>query len=256
MRKTIDLNADLGELPGEPGRASDRAILQHVTSCAIACGGHAGDAETMKETLLAAKRFDVAAGAHPSYPDRENFGRASMKLPKAELRLSLESQMRDLQSIAAGQDIPLRHVKPHGALYNDASRDEQTADVVASAVHSVFGVSLPIICQPGFAMSAVAEREGLPVIHEAFIDRAYRADGALVPRTEPGAVLESDEERLAQARKIVLDGLVLAAGGRQVGLAVRTLCIHGDSPGAADTARLVRKGLEVEDVIVRPPILQ
>jgi len=105
-------------------------------------------------------------------------------------------------------------------------------------------------------MSAVAEREGLPVIHEAFIDRAYRADGALVPRTEPGAVLESDEERLAQARKIVLDGFVLAAGGRQVGLAVRTLCIHGDSPGAADTARLVRKGLEVEDVIVRPPILQ
>ncbi|MEM9668923.1 MAG: 5-oxoprolinase subunit PxpA [Pseudomonadota bacterium] len=251
MSKTIDLNADLGELPGKAGRASDRAILKYVTSCAIACGGHVGDAGTMEATLLAARDLGVSAGAHPSYPDGEGFGRRSIAIGSKELEKSIIEQMSNLKLIADRLDIPLTHVKPHGALYNDASKDEEIAETIVKSVHSVFGDGVAIICQPGFALQRAADRAGLKVLAEAFIDRAYQADGTLVPRTEPGAVLETGKARLNQARNIVLQKKVKLNQGESISLRADTLCLHGDSPGAAETAKLIREGLEADGVEIR-----
>ncbi|MEM6412600.1 MAG: 5-oxoprolinase subunit PxpA [Pseudomonadota bacterium] len=253
MTLTVDLNADLGELPGEAGRASDLSILRSVTSCAIACGGHAGDAEIMADTLKAAADEGVAAGAHPSYPDREGFGRRSLDISSAELEASLVAQMSELRAIARELRIPVVHVKPHGALYNDASKDREKAEITVRAVRSVFGSSVSVICQPDFALATAVEEYGLTVCAEAFIDRAYRADGTLVPRTEPGAVLETEAQRLKQAMDIVVRQIVPLPEGESIPLRAQTLCIHGDSPGAAATAAAVRNHLEAENVIVRSP---
>ncbi|MEO0882076.1 MAG: 5-oxoprolinase subunit PxpA [Pseudomonadota bacterium] len=253
MTVSIDLNADLGELPGDAGRASDRAILEHVTSCAIACGGHAGDFETMAATLRAAEVHDVAVGAHPSYPDTEGFGRRSLTMPRDALQASLVSQLTTLRDLATELGTPLFHVKPHGALYNDASKDGAIANVIVLAVEAVFGHSVAIICQPGFALSQVAGDAGMSVYGEAFIDRAYRADGTLVPRGAEGAVLQSETERLEQATDIALRRRVKLSTGGGLPLHAQTLCIHGDSPGAAETAAAVRRALEGEGVLVRAP---
>ena len=156
MTLSIDLNADLGELPGAAGRASDAAILDVVTSCAIACGGHAGDAAIMEATLRAAHSRNVSAGAHPSYPDRDNFGRVSMKMPADDLRDALCQQMQTLQTIAKRIGVPLIHVKPHGALYNDAAASDDIAKIVVEAVTSVFGTELALIGPPGQATEKAA----------------------------------------------------------------------------------------------------
>ncbi|MEM7661181.1 MAG: 5-oxoprolinase subunit PxpA [Pseudomonadota bacterium] len=253
MTITIDLNADLGELPGEAGRSSDRAILEHVTSCAIACGGHVGDPETMKATLLAAAECHVAAGAHPSYPDRDGFGRRSIELAAGELEVSLVSQMVALRDLADAIDIPIMHVKPHGALYNDASKNRSIAETVISATGKVFGRSTAIVCQPGFALAEVSTEAGFSVYGEAFIDRAYCADGTLVPRGDTGAVIEAIDARLQQARDIAEKKGVRLPSGDTLALEAATLCIHGDSPDAAETARAVKLSLESDGVKVRAP---
>lgn len=253
VTRTIDMNADLGELPGDEGRASDRKILEQVSSCAIACGGHAGDDLSMAATLDAARVQGVVCGAHVAWPDPDNFGRKSLDMPLAELEASLGAQMRALKRLAAERDMVLRHVKPHGALYNDAALDAGLASAVVSVTIDVFGTSAAMICQPGFALAHAAREAGLTVWREAFIDRAYRADGTLRPRSLPGAVLETDDERIAQARQIVRDGCVAVEGGKAIALQADTLCLHGDSPGAAITARAVRLALEAAGFAIRAP---
>jgi UPF0271 protein len=228
---SIDLNADLGE--GDP---YDLELLRIVSSCNIACGGHAGDEETMRVTVLSALENRVSIGAHPSYPDREGFGRRSGYLSGEELLASLTAQIAALNAIVIEAGATLSHVKPHGALYNDAVNDRELADLIASAI----GATVPdaaFVGLPESELQTAAVEHGLNFVAEGFIDRAYQDNGQLVPRSEPGAVHNSLELVLPQAVSLV---------GK-----VDTLCIHGDTPGAADVAAAVRQELEKQGVEIR-----
>jgi UPF0271 protein len=228
---SIDLNADLGE-----GDAYDTELLAVVSSCNIACGGHAGDEQSMRVTVAAAITNNVAIGAHPAYPDRAGFGRRSRYLAGGELKNSLLAQIRALNSVALQQGVELVHVKPHGALYNDAVNDRELADLVVSCV--VIAVpGAAFVGLPGSEMQNAAARQFLSFISEGFVDRAYQEDGQLVPRSEPGAVHDSLDLILPQAVSLV---------GR-----VDTLCIHGDTPRAAEAAAAVRNELEEQGVEIR-----
>ena len=241
----IDLNADLGE--GDP---HDDALLEVVSSCNIACGGHAGDAESMASTVRAAIANGVAVGAHPAYPDREGFGRASKFLSGGELYDSLTEQVTALADIAAQLGARLAHIKPHGALYNDAVRDEALADIIARVTSEAPGRSA-LVGMANTELEFAARRHGLEFIAEAFVDRAYEPDGTLVPRTEPGAVHADMNVATTQAVRLARDGETTARNGEVIEVPADTLCIHGDTPGAATTARAVRDVLESHGVEIR-----
>ncbi len=241
----IDLNADLGE-----GDAFDEELLQIVSSCNVACGGHAGDVESMTRTVRSAIANGVAVGAHPGYPDREGFGRESGFMAGDALYDSLSSQVTELADIAAHLGAKLTHIKPHGALYNDAVRDAGLADVIARVAAEALG-------QPAFVGMAnteleyAAQRHGLDFIAEAFVDRAYEPNGTLVPRREPGAVHEDLNVATTQAVRLAEDGETTSRTGDIVTVRADTLCIHGDTPGAAEKARAVRDVLESNGVQIR-----
>jgi UPF0271 protein len=227
----IDLNADLGE--GDP---YDVELLEIVSSCNVACGGHAGDMTSMRDTVRSAMKNRVAIGAHPSYPDREGFGRRSEFMAGDELRKSLVAQIKTLASIALEEGATLTHVKPHGALYNDAVNNRELADAIATAVAEALPDAM-FVGLPGSELQNAALAQQLTFVAEGFIDRAYQKDGQLVPRSQPGAVHNSLEQVLPQA---------VSLAGK-----VDTLCIHGDTPGAAETARAVRKALLNQGVEIR-----
>ena len=242
----IDLNADLGEMDTLEGYASDRAILEVVSSASIACGGHAGNASTMRRAVEAAAEFGVRVGAHPSYPDREGFGRRSgFMRAGAELRSALERQVGALRNVAGGR---LAYIKPHGALYNDAVADGALAEMLVELAKDL---GLPLMCAPVGEVKAAA-RGRVGYIAEGFIDRRYAAHGHLVSRREPGAVLESERERMRQLESLALEGRVTVATGEILELRCDTLCLHGDSPGAVATARAARARLEALGVEVGP----
>jgi UPF0271 protein len=242
---SIDLNADLGE--GDP---YDEELLQIVSSCNVACGGHAGDAESMARTVRAAIKNGVAVGAHPGYPDRAGFGRESGFMVGDALYESLTEQVTELANTAAHLGARLTHIKPHGALYNDAVSDRGLADVIARVVAEAPG-------EPAFVgmasteLESAARRHGLAFIAEAFVDRAYQPDGTLVSRKEPGAVHEDLNVTTTQAVRLAEQGEATAANGEVVKVRADTLCIHGDTPGAAATARAVRDVLESHGIEIR-----
>jgi len=248
MRTRICLNADVGELPGDNGRALDRAILDVVTRCNIACGGHAGDDESMAATIQAAVARNVRIGAHPSYPDREGFGRTRPSIGDQELEQSLLSQVRALKAIANGQGASVAHLKPHGSLYNDAAKDESLAGIVVSICQRV-GVP-ELLGPPDSALERKTREAGLVFVAEAFADRSYETDGSLTPRALPGAVMTDEAMQLAQAVSIVEAGEVIARTGEHVRVQAQTICLHGDTPGAAGSAlalkrALVARGIEI-----------
>ena len=242
---SIDLNADLGE-----GAPHDEALLNIVSSANIACGAHAGDAGTMARTVQMAIANGVAVGAHPGYPDRAGFGRESGFLRGNALYESLTEQVTRLADIAAQQGARIAHVKPHGALYNDAVRDRELADIIARVASETPG-SPAFMGMAGTELEAAAARHGLAFIAEAFIDRAYEADGTLVSRKEPGAVHEDLNVTTTQATRLVIDGQVTARSGDEIAVRADTLCIHGDTSGAAEKARAVRDVLESRGVEIR-----
>lgn len=249
MSKTTCLNADVGELLGDEGRALDRAILDVVTRCSIACGGHAGDDESMTATIRAANARGVLIGAHPSYPDREGFGRSRINISDADLELSLLSQVRRLKAIGRERGVPVVHLKPHGSLYNDAARERVLADMVATVCVRTDIDTL--IGPPLSELKAAAVAAGLTFVAEAFADRAYEADGSLTPRSMPGAVITDPAGQLAQVLSLVQSGRVTARTGEAVHLAAQTICLHGDTPGAAQSAyqlkqALLERGLSIE----------
>ncbi len=231
--RTIDLNADLGE-----GCADDAALLEIVTSANIACGGHAGDERSMRETIRAARRNGVAIGAHPSYPDREGFGRRAMDLVGEDLVALVIDQVSALARIAREEGARLTHVKPHGALYNRSAVDESTADAIARAVAEL-DRNLALVGLAGSFSTAMARRYGLRSVEELFADRRYGEDGFLIPRGEPGASIESVEEAADQA-------LALARSGRG-----ESICLHGDGAHALSFARAVRARLLEAGFILR-----
>lgn len=225
--RLIDLNADIGE-----GCGDDDALLQCVSSASIACGGHAGDAQSMRAALRACRRLGVAAGAHPGYADREHFGRRALDLPPVLLQRQLREQIEALARIAREEGVVLRHVKPHGALYNQAAVDERLADVVVAAVQAA-APGLALMGLAGSALPRAARRAGLRAIDEGFADRGYSPEGLLLPRDQAGAFVD-DPQRAARQVLRLLDG----------DSAATSFCIHGDRPGAADFARELRAALE------------
>jgi len=242
----IDFNCDLGE-----GCGNDAAILPHVTSASIACGGHAGDEATMRETLRLCRVHGVAAGAHPSYEDREHFGRRVLDVAPAEVARMVREQVERLRVIAREEGVPLAHVKPHGALYNVAADDRAVADAIAATVADI-DPTLALYALSGSALAQAGIERGLRVAHEVFAERGYDARGRLRPRGTPGAVIESLDASIAQVRRLALHGEVVADDDRIVHLRADTLCLHGDRHDAAEFARAVRAALEGDGIAVRP----
>ncbi|WP_164861837.1 LamB/YcsF family protein, partial [Microbacterium sp. CPCC 204701] len=244
----IDLNADLGETVDGRPTADDEAMFAVISSASVACGGHAGDAASMRESVERASRFGVAIGAHPSYPDRVNFGRVPVAMAPASLQAAVEAQLEALA--AAGGDI--HYVKPHGALYHAVTADAEQADAVARAVAAFsarVGRALPLLGLGGEIPRAAAS-VGLRFVREAFLDRGYLADGSLVSRTRPGALLDDPHTVAERAVRLVQDGVVEAVDGTAVAVEAGSLCLHGDSPAAVDMARAVRAALVSEGVEV------
>ncbi|MEH2919906.1 5-oxoprolinase subunit PxpA [Samsonia erythrinae] len=230
----IDLNADLGE-----GGEYDEALLKLVTSANIACGFHAGDAQTMRQSVRWGIGYGVALGAHPGFPDRENFGRKAMQFPADIVFAQIVYQLGALSAIAAAEGGALSHVKPHGMLYNQAASDPELADAVASAVKRV-NPTLRLVGLAGSELIRAGRRLGLATRQEVFADRSYQSDGSLVPRTQAGALINSDELALAQTLEMIQRQRVRAIDGSWVNVQADTVCIHGDGQHALLFARKLR----------------
>jgi Uncharacterized proteins, homologs of lactam utilization protein B len=238
MRR-VDLNCDVGE-----GVGNDAAIMSWITSANIACGAHAGDAKTMRETAELAREFGVAVGAHPGFADRANFGRTELALSATEIERLVTEQVAGLAEIAE-----VRHVKPHGALYNIAARDAVVAEAVARAVRAI-DERLVLFGLAGSELVRAGRACGLRVAEEVFADRRYRADGSLVPRSEANAIIEDEGAAVEQVLRMVNDGEVCAVGGGRVKIVADTICLHGDGAHAVEFARRIRTALERAGVTV------
>ncbi|MEZ0448173.1 LamB/YcsF family protein [Cellulomonas sp. ICMP 17802] len=242
MATWIDLNCDLGEEldAWEPGvDGVDARLLDVVTSANVACGFHAGDERIMAAVCRAAAERGVAVGAHVSYLDREHFGRRFLDVPEEVLRVQVAEQVATLREIAVGVGTRVAYVKPHGALYNAVVHHEVHARAVVEAVGD-----LPVVGLPGSAVLDAAARRGLRAVTEAFADRGYRADGTLVPRSEPGALVTDAGEVAARVVRMARDGMVRAVDGTDVRVVAESVCVHSDTPGAAVLAAAVRSALE------------
>lgn len=246
---TIDLNADLGEDPAREGR--DLELMNIVSSANIACGGHAGDEASMLAMITAAAARGVGVGAHPSYPDRIGFGRVETAMAIEELEASVAGQIAVFVRIARAVGVPIAHVKPHGALYHAAMERDDVAGVLARAARAA-GPGVPLVGLAGSPRLARWRSMGIPVIAEAFADRRYTADGTLLARSAPGAVITDPAEAGAQAVSIAREGVVFAPGGERVEVRAASVCVHSDTPGALDVARAVRRALECAGVAIAP----
>jgi len=249
----IDLNGDVGESFGAYEIGHDAALIPILTSVNIACGFHAGDPGVMRATVALAREHGTAVGAHPGFPDLVGFGRREMKATPREVEDLVAYQIGALAAIAAAQGVQLAHVKPHGALYNMAARDVDLADAIARAIAAV-DPSLALFGLPGSQSLEAAQRHKVRAVSEAFADRAYRRDGSLVPRNEPGAVINDEQIVVTRAVAIARERMVIAADGTRVPLDVQTICVHGDTPGAAVLASRIRKALGDDGIQVRAPV--
>src|SRR5579859_2942580 len=258
----IDLNCDLGELPEAIADGTQQALLRSITSANIACGGHAGDAQTMRTTIEQALRAGVAVGAHPGYPDRANFGRLEMnnelQMPLEALAASICDQVRALAEIAAACGARLVHVKPHGALYNQAVKDRALAEAIVNGVSKAQSecssgfIPLPVLV--GLASSPMLDvfrQAGFPVAAEAFADRRYEPDGTLRSRKFDDALIRDPAEAARQALSIAQRGIVTAHDGTEVQLVAQTICIHGDTPGSPQIAAAIARALRAAGVVLR-----
>ena len=245
----IDLNSDLGESLGAWQMGDDEAMLALVSSANVACGFHAGDAAGILQTLRGAAARGVAVGAHVAYPDLAGFGRRNMDVASADLVADVIYQIGALQGLARAAGTTVRYVKPHGALYNTIAHDERQARDVIAAIQAV-DPGLSLVALAGSPLIGWARAAGLRVVAEAFADRAYRPDGALVSRREPGAVLHDPQMVAARMLRLVREGVVTAIDGSTVRIEAESICVHGDSPGAVAMARELRAVLAREGVSI------
>jgi len=252
--KSIDLNADLGEADNADWARNETEMLLHISSANIACGGHAGTEKSMRHMVRGAKKNGVVIGAHPSYPDKAHFGRRSMVLEEdisvAALKTSLFAQITRLAEIASEEETFISYVKPHGALYNDAVNDVEKANLVAEIIAAI-DPKLIFVGAPNSEMGAAAKRHKLKYIAEGFIDRRYTDDGHLQSRNIDGAVIKNQKARLIQAKKLVTMKRVTTASGKELPVDIKTLCLHGDSAGAVETARLTRREIEAAGIKIK-----
>lgn len=245
----IDLNADLGEGFGPWALGDDAAMMGLVSSANIACGGHAGDPETMFQTLTLARERGVTVGAHPGYADRQGFGRRVIPMAADEIGRMVAAQVGALVGVAALAGVPVRYAKPHGALANLAADDRAVAEAIVGAVAAN---GLAVLAISGTELELAARRAGIAVFSEVFADRAYLPNGRLMPRAQPGAVLHDAEEVAARLVGFLETGLMPVIGGDPVRLAVQSVCLHGDTPGAVGMARRLRERLGAAGVTVAP----
>jgi 5-oxoprolinase (ATP-hydrolysing) subunit A len=250
---SIDLNADVGEAGDDAGIAVERALLGLVTSAHIACGGHAGDAGSMRATALAALENGVRIGAHPSYPDREGFGRRPMDITPRDLSSALVWQIAALIDVAASIDATVQSVKPHGALYGEIARGTAAFEALLTVILELCGPEVSLVLPSGTPAVAMANDAGVRVLREGFADRAYTATGELASRKEPGAVYGEPPQAATQALGLVLRGTVTLRDGTVLSLPVDTLCVHGDSPNAPSLARAVGEALAEAGIAVAAP---
>jgi UPF0271 protein len=236
----IDLNCDLGE-----GAGLDAALMPFITSANVACGAHAGDEDTMRATVALARRHGVVIGAHPGFADRAHFGRREQTLTAGALHDLVSGQIAALRELG-----PVRHVKPHGALYNQAARDSALAAVIAEAVYEC-DPSLILFGLAGSELIRAGQARGLRVAHEVFADRTYQRDGSLTPRSQPDALIADEGAAVAQVLRLMREGGVRATDGTEVALAADTVCLHGDGPHALAFARRLRTELLAAGVEIR-----
>ena len=239
----MDLNSDLGEGYGHWALGDDAALLEVVTSANVACGFHAGDPATIDRTVRTATDHGVAIGAQVSYPDLVGFGRREIDVAPDDLTADVLYQIGALEAFARAAGSRVRYVKPHGALYNRIARDPVQAAAVVEAVRR-YDPTLPLLTLPGSAAMRAATDAGIPAVGEGFADRAYTGEGRLVSRKEPGAVLHDPERVAARAVVMATEGRVETVDGGEVAVEVRSLCVHGDTPGAVDLAKAVRAALD------------
>jgi 5-oxoprolinase (ATP-hydrolysing) subunit A len=247
MKLSVDINADLGE-----GAGHDQELFELISSANIATGFHAGDSDTMHAAVSAAKKHGVAVGAHPSFFDRENFGRKELKVSNQEVFDAVTYQLGIFQAIADALDMRPNHVKPHGALYNMAVRDQYLADAIVRAIASV-DPKLILFAPDKSELAHAGEAHGLQIAREIFADRNYLNDGWLVPRTRPDALLADPNEAAERVLRMLREGKVRSVEGRDVDVRGETICVHSDTPGAVEFARELRKQLEQEGVKISPP---
>jgi len=243
----IDLNCDLGE-----GCGNDADIVPLISSANIACGGHAGDDQTIVDTLRLCRQFGVAVGAHPGYADREHFGRRELGIAPAEIQLQVQQQVEHFLALARREQIPVRHIKLHGALYNRAA-DE--AAVAAAVIDTVLAIdpSLWLVGRSGSALLAMAADHGLRTVHEVFPDRGYDTLGRLLPRSEAGAVVDDPMEVATRALQLAVDSSVHDKTGARLALRADTLCLHGDRPDATQVAQAVSTRLRAAGLTITAP---
>jgi len=248
---TIDINCDMGESFGLWRMGADEHVMPHITSANVACGAHAGDPSVMRRTVRLATQAGAAVGAHPGFADLQGFGRREMQADPAEIEDSLIAQIGALAAIARAEGTPLQHVKAHGALYNMAAREPRLAAAIARAVRAC-DPSLIVFGLPGSPILDAGRAEGLRVAAEGFADRSYEADGSLTPRSRPGAVIHDVDAVVARAIRMTRDGVVLTADGRPIELQVQTICVHGDTPGAAELVERIAAALRGAGAGVAP----
>lgn len=244
--REIDLNCDLGE-----GYPHDAELMKYISSANIACGGHYGDRDSMKRTVDLAIENNVAIGAHPSYPDRENFGRKSIKIGFSELSDSITSQIDSLRRIARECGSDIVHVKPHGALYNDSANDGELAAMIAECIGN-YDSSLALFGLANSVSIREGERLGLRVCGEAFADRTYDAAGKLTPRSEPNAFVNNSEIALGNILQLIEHSTLTATTGESLTFRAETICIHGDGPNAVEFASRLYHGLTEGNVLIKP----
>jgi UPF0271 protein len=243
---SIDLNADLGE-----GVGTDEALLEIVSSASIACGGHAGDAETMRKVLNACKDKGIRAGAHPGYADRQRFGRFRLVMPLDQLLGQVRSQVALIRWMAGEVGIPISYVKLHGALANQSSEELAMAVGIFATIQGM-DPNVAVLVLDNSQQVRAAKAVGLPLIREAYADRAYTSEGLLVPRSEAGAVIEDVDTVVERCLRLARDGEIVARDGSVLKSAARSICLHGDTAGAVEIAREVRGALEAEGITVAP----
>jgi 5-oxoprolinase (ATP-hydrolysing) subunit A len=245
----IDLNGDVGESAKRGASNPDLSLMPHLTSANVACGFHAGDAGTMRDTVALALEHGVAVGAHPGFPDPEGFGRRELQFSPADVEDFVCYQVGVLAAIAAAQGVRLQHVKPHGALFNMAVRDAALADAIARAA-KIIDPALILFGLPGSQLIEAGERAGLRTAAEGFADRAYLPDGTLVPRQQAGSVIVDSTAVIPRVIRMARDHVVEAIDGTAVTLVIDTICVHGDTSGATELARGIRRALSEQGITV------
>lgn len=247
----IDINCDMGEIPEAISDGTQESLMLYLTSVNIACGAHAGDANTMKATIEQAMRRHLAVGAHPGYPDRESFGRLEMDISPQAIADSIFEQVRALAEIAVGCGVALTHVKPHGALYNQAAKDRAVAKAIVDGVGR-WRRDIALVGLAGSSALDVFREAGFQVAAEAFADRRYEPDGSLRARTLDDALIRNPSEAARQALRIAAQGKVIAVSGKEIAVEAQTICIHGDTPGAPQIAAAVAHMLRESGIKLMP----